>query len=52
MRHMNNLFKVSIGIERLLWFTITFLVTVHLIACLWILLAKMEDESSYENWIF
>lgn len=37
MRNMNNMMKVSFGVERLMWFAITFVVMIHLIACLWIM---------------
>lgn len=47
---MNNMMKVSFGVERLLWFTITFVIMMHLIACLWIMVAQF-NEYDYDNWI-
>lgn len=50
IRNMNNMMKVSFGVERLLWFTITFVIMMHLIACLWIMVAQF-NEYDYDNWI-
>jgi ABC-type transporter Mla maintaining outer membrane lipid asymmetry permease subunit MlaE len=32
IRNMNNMMRVSYAVERLLWFFITFVITIHLIA--------------------
>lgn len=38
------------GVERLLWFTITFLVATHLIACFYIMVAQFNEKLP-DNWI-
>jgi hypothetical protein len=50
MRNMNNMMKISYGVERLLWFLVTFLVMMHLIACLWIMVGQL-NELEPDNWI-
>jgi hypothetical protein len=39
--NVNDNLKISSGVERLIWFLFIFILTVHLIACFWIMLAKM-----------
>jgi hypothetical protein len=51
LRWLNNVLKIKIGIERILTFFITFLVTVHLFACVWVLIGRMES-THVDNWIF
>ena len=52
MKYMTSLFRMHIAIERVLWFLITFLLLVHLLACLWIFIARIDSINSDQNWIF
>ena len=52
MRYMTSVFRVDIAIERLIWFLITFLLLVHLLACLWIFIGRFEIYASDQNWIY
>jgi hypothetical protein len=38
------------GVERLLWFALIFAIVIHLIACLWIYLAKWNFDY-WDNWM-
>jgi CRP-like cAMP-binding protein len=51
MRYMTSVFRVHIAIERLLWFLITFLMLVHLLACLWIFIGRLDIDTDSQNWI-
>ena len=42
---------LNAGIERLLWFVITFIIIVHLVACFWGLLGRGQNDQK-ETWIF
>lgn len=56
MRNKNKLLKclecfskVSVGVERLLYFFLVFVLIVHLISCLWFFIGRVSSD--YENWI-
>ena len=42
--------RISLATERLIWFTIIFSISIHVIACLWIFIAKL-NYYDYDNWI-
>lgn len=44
-------FRLTAGIERLLWFVLTFLIIVHLVACFWGLLGRNQEDER-ESWVF
>jgi hypothetical protein len=50
MRNMNNMMRISFAVERLLWFLATFVVMIHLIACLWVTVGQL-NEFEPDNWI-
>jgi hypothetical protein len=50
IRNMNNMMRVSYAVERLLWFFITFVITIHIIACMWVIIGNF-NELSHDNWI-
>jgi hypothetical protein len=62
MKMFHDLLKLSIGFERLFFFLLMFLILVHIVTCLWILLAELfklddyeisNDEDPYENtWMY
>ena len=56
LKMFQDLLKVSIGFERLFFFVLMFLILVHIVTCLWIMLAqffKLEDhEIDNENDIY
>lgn len=52
MKYVSSLFKVHIALERLIWFLITFLLLVHILACLWVFIGKFNILDSDKNWIY
>jgi len=51
MANVKRVLKINIGIERLFWFLISFVVFIHFCACGWGFLGRfmlLEDSS---NWI-
>ncbi|CDW86372.1 cation channel family protein [Stylonychia lemnae] len=51
VKYLNEVLKIGIGFERLLFMILIFLVLCHITACLWIFTARF-DEGSKINWIF
>lgn len=41
--------KISVGIERLLYFFLVFIGIVHVLSCLWFFMSKVSDDR--ENWV-
>lgn len=51
VRHLGDMLKIGAGTERLIYLLITFFILQHVIACLWIFIARI-DEDNKENWIY
>ncbi|OMJ89207.1 hypothetical protein SteCoe_8684 [Stentor coeruleus] len=49
-KYINLILKVSIGLERLIYFLLLLGVIIHIIACMWVFLGKMYYDSP-DNWI-
>ncbi len=49
-KNFSEFMEISAGLERLIFLMIFFMVLVHVIACLWIFIARF-DETSKVNWI-
>lgn len=43
MEHIRSFLKISAGFERLLFFVILFMISMHLAACLWIITASIFE---------
>jgi CRP-like cAMP-binding protein len=52
LRYMSTIFRVHIALERLIWFLITFLLLVHILACFWVFIGKFDQQESDRNWIY
>lgn len=52
LRYMSTIFRVHIALERLIWFLITFLLLVHILACFWVFIGKFDQDISDKNWIY
>mmetsp|Transcript_11920 Transcript_11920/g.22855 ORF Transcript_11920/g.22855 Transcript_11920/m.22855 type:complete len:687 (+) Transcript_11920:2060-4120(+) len=48
--YVRGIIQVNIGVKRLVSMLATFLLLIHLIACFWVLIGKLDD--TYDNWIF
>ena len=50
VKYINEIFKVSAGIERIIYIIFLFLILSHITSCLWYFLAKIEDFAP-ETWV-
>jgi hypothetical protein len=50
LKHVNDILKLSAGVERLLYVGFIFLLLTHITSCLWYLLATFEEDNP-ENWV-
>jgi hypothetical protein len=52
LRYIQELFKISIGLQRLLGFLLAFFILIHICSCLWIMAATfMGDEGADGTWM-
>ena len=51
MRYMTSFFRISLGMERLFWFSVTLVFLLHLVACTWIFVGNMNSDIDPKNWI-
>lgn len=51
VKNLTEALKISVGFERLLFLMVIFVVLLHVIGCLWIFIARF-DEQSKNNWIY
>jgi voltage-gated potassium channel Kch len=49
-KYLNEVLKLSVALERLVFFCFIFVVLVHIVACFWVILASFEDDPN--NFIF
>ena len=42
--------KISLATERLIWFTVIFSLSIHIIACLWIFIGRIQWYE-HDNWL-
>lgn len=64
LSYLNEFLKIGLGLERLFFFVIVFMIIIHVISCIWIITAQMADlvydynsleedgttVKSYESW--
>ena len=50
IKYLKKVLKISAGLERLLFFLLFFLLICHIVSCLWIFSARLEDFSP-ETWV-
>jgi len=51
VKYLNEILKISIGFERLLFFFLIFFVLCHVVACFWIMFSKLSEDSFPDTWI-
>lgn len=49
MGYIQSVFRVSVGIKRLLFFCLIFFILCHITACMFILVADFENSESFEG---
>ena len=50
-KYLNEVLKVSVSFERLSFFVLIFVISVHITSCFWVTLAGLQDNL-YETWIY
>lgn len=50
-RYMSQLLLISLALERLLWFLVMLVVMLHIGACGWVFIGKLNADLNSENWI-
>lgn len=43
LAYLNEFLKIGLGLERLFFFVIVFVIVIHVITCIWIITAQMAD---------
>jgi hypothetical protein len=51
MKYLNDLLKVGLGFERLFFFILISIIIMHIVTCLWIIVAAIQDEKFKDTWI-
>jgi hypothetical protein len=52
LNQVNEYVKVGVGFERLMFFVFLFLMLSHIVSCLWVITADLEDPESTERWTY
>jgi len=50
VKYFNEVLKISIGLERLFFFMLIFMVLTHVVSCIWIITANFSDYSP-DTWV-
>lgn len=50
LKHVNSFFKISASFDRIFWFIFTYIILIHLVACMWVFIARIDNSNV--NWIF
>ena len=50
VKYLNEVLKIGVGFERLLFFFLLFLILSHIVACFWVFSARMDGVSP-DTWI-
>lgn len=51
MRYMTSFFRINLSWDRLFWFCVTLVFLLHLLACSWIFIGKLNADVDPVNWI-
>ena len=59
LSYLNEFLKIGLGLERLFFFVIVFIIAIHVIACLWVITSQMADlvygsddgKATYDTWM-
>ena len=61
LSYLNEYLKIGLGLERLFFFVIVFVIIIHVISCIWVITARMGDlvygaaeegaDPNFESWI-
>ena len=51
LKYIGEILKVNAGVERFIWFLITFMLLIHVLSCLWIFIGVFYMDDNFNNWI-
>jgi hypothetical protein len=52
LKFLGRFLKIGLGFERLFFFSLIFLLLIHISACFWVLIASIIDETDFKGtWI-
>lgn len=51
LKYISDICRVDSGVERLIWFLMTFMLMIHILACLWIFTGMYYLLDTTSNWI-
>lgn len=64
VKYVDDILKIGVGFERLLFFVFIFMLLCHIIACLWyiicfiftyvfrVMVGRIDDNDDTLNWVF
>jgi len=50
VKSLNDILKISVAFERLVFFCLVFFLLVHIVTCFWIIIGNLDEST--ENWIY
>ena len=51
LSYLNDFLKIGLGFERLFFFGLIFFIVCHILTCLWIIVASLQDDEFLGTWI-
>ena len=51
LKYLNDILKVGLGFERLFFFILIFLMLIHIVGCLWVVIATLVSEEYIGTWM-
>lgn len=51
LKYIGKIYKVDAAVERLVWFLMTFLLMIHILACIWIFIGIYYIDDTENTWI-
>ena len=51
LKYLNNLLKVGLAFERLFFFFLISIIVVHIVTCLFVIVAAVSDDTFKDTWI-
>jgi hypothetical protein len=50
LKYLNDFLKIGLGFERLFFFAIIFMLLGHILTCIWVITAQLQDDNA-NSWI-
>jgi hypothetical protein len=44
LKYLNDILKIGLGFERLLFFVMIFIILAHIVSCVWVISAQFSGE--------